>query len=297
MNKLMRDYIEEQLIEYEKVHLEEKNYDYRMLVQEYREGILLFDIMNQEVWNKALIDTIGLEQYYQNNIDNYQWDERLDAIIFSSEKMQDIEMIRNMLNLSYYQIYESQLSYDIPIDNEILDIMTSTIDSLISFIYSDTTKWLEISCDKIGEDKMFEHITSSNLNSDRIIFKEMEENILNVKVLSNSKKSIEKIINKNSALTLQVESGLYEKGDNEIIDLIEWESGIFDLSIENVEHLVYVEGIVPSKSKKLKEIKGQVISDYQNFLEKEWIEKLKRKFNVEINNNALSKVYKYFKAN
>ena len=69
--------------------------------------------MNKEVWNRALIDTIGLEQYFQNHDNNYQWDERLDAIVFGSNKIQEIEMVRNMLSQTYYIISETILSFNI----------------------------------------------------------------------------------------------------------------------------------------------------------------------------------------
>ena len=94
-----------------------------------------------------------------------------------------------------------------------------------------------------------------------------------------------------------VESGLYEKGDHDIIDLVDWNPGTYDLSIENMEYLVYINKVMPAKNKDLNEIRGQVIADYQNYLEDMWIKKLRSKFTVSINDKALSKIYEQYKVN
>lgn len=44
------------------------------LLQEYHDGILLFNIMNEEVWEKAANDTIGLTNYFERNKSKYKWD-------------------------------------------------------------------------------------------------------------------------------------------------------------------------------------------------------------------------------
>jgi len=63
--------------------LEASNADYRNLINEYRDGILLFEISNREVWDKATADTTGLEQYFRDNRDKYRWEApRYKAVIF-----------------------------------------------------------------------------------------------------------------------------------------------------------------------------------------------------------------------
>ena len=81
------------------------------------------------------------------------------------------------------------------------------------------------------------------------------------------------------------------------IDLIDWNLGSHDLSIENIEYLVFIDRAIPAHNKELDEIRGQVISDYQNYLEQEWIKDLRSKFTVSINNKALLKIYEQYKVN
>ena len=52
-------------------------------MQEYKDGILLFELTDKKVWSKAIKDSSGLALFYAKNIDNYMWKERLDASIYS----------------------------------------------------------------------------------------------------------------------------------------------------------------------------------------------------------------------
>jgi peptidyl-prolyl cis-trans isomerase SurA len=297
MKQFIKNYIDEQLIEYEKAHLAEKYYDYKMLVREYREGILLFDLMDQEVWNKAIIDTTGLEQYFNRNSENYKWEERLDAIIFRSEEIKDIDLARKYLAKLFYPVSEDTLYLPVTDKEKFINSVGHEIDSLYQTVIYDSTYFLEISCNYDAWNQLYNHIKSQGWLLEKFIYREVEGDTSGFTIVSNSKKWVEKEINRNSALTLLVESGLYEKGDNNIIDLVDWNPGTYDLSIENMEYLVLVNKVIPAQNKDLSEIRGQVISDYQNYLEDMWIKDLRSKFTVSINDKALSKIYEQYKVN
>ena len=76
-NELYADFVKEKVMEHEESNLEEKYPDFKALMQEYREGILLFEITKQEVWDKASQDSVGLKKYYSKNTDKYMWPERI----------------------------------------------------------------------------------------------------------------------------------------------------------------------------------------------------------------------------
>jgi peptidyl-prolyl cis-trans isomerase SurA len=71
------------ILAYEDSRLETKYPAFRALMKEYREGILLFDLMDQKVWSKAMNDSTGLETFFQSRGDQYQWKGRFDATIFT----------------------------------------------------------------------------------------------------------------------------------------------------------------------------------------------------------------------
>jgi len=76
-NELYEKFVKEKVMSYEEANLERKHDDFRALMREYREGILLFEITKQEVWDKASQDTTGLNKFFESNANNYQWPERV----------------------------------------------------------------------------------------------------------------------------------------------------------------------------------------------------------------------------
>lgn len=84
VRKAYEYYKEQQIIAYEDARLEQKYPEFRLLMQEYRDGILLFEITDENVWSKALKDTAGLEAFYDKNKNNYMWDTRVDAVIYKA---------------------------------------------------------------------------------------------------------------------------------------------------------------------------------------------------------------------
>ncbi|QEE48045.1 peptidylprolyl isomerase [Flavobacterium alkalisoli] len=82
---------------YYDAHLEEEFPDFAAVMQEYRDGLLLFDLMEKEIWEKAKNDSIGLQNYYQAHIKDYQWGDRVDAEIYSSTDKSVVEQARKYL--------------------------------------------------------------------------------------------------------------------------------------------------------------------------------------------------------
>lgn len=80
---MYQDFLNISLLDYEKSQLENKYPEYKALINEYREGILLFDLTNKKVWKKAVEDTVGLNEFFQQNKDNYTWDDRVEATIYT----------------------------------------------------------------------------------------------------------------------------------------------------------------------------------------------------------------------
>ena len=91
-------FVNEELLMYEESQLEIKYPEYKALLQEYREGILLFDLTNAKVWNKAVEDTVGLQNFYNSNINNYKWEERADASIYSCIDLETAKTVKRAIH-------------------------------------------------------------------------------------------------------------------------------------------------------------------------------------------------------
>jgi peptidyl-prolyl cis-trans isomerase SurA len=83
INRAYDKILEEAAINFKDTRLSKTNKEFRLLMQEYRDGILLFDLTDEKVWSKAVKDTSGLEAFYEKNKNNYMWGERVDATIYS----------------------------------------------------------------------------------------------------------------------------------------------------------------------------------------------------------------------
>lgn len=74
INEKINAFSEKELLSYEDSQLEKKYDDFRFLMQEYHDGILLFEVSNNEVWEKASKDTEGLSQYFEKHKLDYKWE-------------------------------------------------------------------------------------------------------------------------------------------------------------------------------------------------------------------------------
>ncbi|MBN2807525.1 MAG: peptidyl-prolyl cis-trans isomerase, partial [Prolixibacteraceae bacterium] len=68
------------ITEYMNKNLETIQPEFTQIVREYHDGMLLFSIMEKKVWNKAVEDTVGLENYYHANRDKYIWDDHFEGL-------------------------------------------------------------------------------------------------------------------------------------------------------------------------------------------------------------------------
>ncbi|NVK04365.1 MAG: peptidylprolyl isomerase [Flavobacteriia bacterium] len=80
----IQDFAKRRLMSYENDQLAEKYPEFRFLVQEYREGILLFDLKKERVWDRASSDSTGLVNFYEANKQNYSVGERYEYVRFSA---------------------------------------------------------------------------------------------------------------------------------------------------------------------------------------------------------------------
>ena len=107
--QLYDKFLQNKVFEYEEMHLDEKYPEFKMLVQEYHDGILLFSLMEDQVWNKAINDTLGLQEYYERNKNDYMWGERVKALVVicnDNEYLSDIEkMVREDVDMDSLNRY------------------------------------------------------------------------------------------------------------------------------------------------------------------------------------------------
>lgn len=82
VNDLYKNWQKEEILKYETSQLPYKYPAYKALITEYHDGILLYEIMSDKVWNYAMKDTAGLQEFYSTRNDGYKWTKRIDADIY-----------------------------------------------------------------------------------------------------------------------------------------------------------------------------------------------------------------------
>lgn len=196
--------------EYADAHLEEKYSDLRHLVQEYHDGILLFEVSLREVWDKAAKDTVGLEKFFKANRKNYTWEQpRWKGYVIQCRDKVSAKAAKAI-------------------------IKSAEPDSVQSYI-------------------------NHRINTDSVKY-------------------------------VKVQHGMWEQGKNEAVDK-------FGFKLKNAAFTPEEEfPIVECIGKKLKapeswmDEKGKVVTDYQDYLEAEWIKQLRAKYPVVIDQEVWNSI-------
>lgn len=213
IDRIYKNWSDETAMQYEETQLDKKYPEFKSLMREYEEGILLFEALKQNVWDKANTDTVGLQKYFDVHLAHkYKWDERARVSIYT-------------------------LKTDDP------KVLTEVRE------YAAKNQALKVS------DKF----------------------------------------NKKEGESLTVIEKVYEKGKNKELGNL-WKVG--DLTDAKTDantktaSFLKIEEILPASSKSLSEARGYAVADYQDFLEKQWIEELRKQYPVKINEDVLKSLIK-----
>ena len=90
-------FLEKSIFQFREDNLQFENVEFANIIKEYRDGLLLFDLMENEIWKKASKDTLGLETFYNANKANYNWKDRVEVAIASSADKSIIKAALKML--------------------------------------------------------------------------------------------------------------------------------------------------------------------------------------------------------
>jgi len=93
VENLFNDFVNDNCLAYENKHLEDNYPEFKALMREYHDGILLFDLTDKKVWTKAVKDTLGLEAYFNDHNTQYMWNERVDATVYQLKNKDDFDTI------------------------------------------------------------------------------------------------------------------------------------------------------------------------------------------------------------
>ena len=124
LDAFYQSFINEKIIEYYDKNLERDNEDFRFLYNEFKEGFLVFDLIETQIWNKADNDSLGQQRYYDAHNENYVWKRRLDIILTQSTSNEVAQQVQKMLREG---VSTDSIKARINLDNKTKVIISSGI--------------------------------------------------------------------------------------------------------------------------------------------------------------------------
>ena len=198
---LFDEFRNKMIINYYKDHLEETNKEFALTYQEYKDGLLLFELLQKEVWEKSEKDTLGLERYFQKNRSKYIWKRRANLSIASCTRLEKAKIVQRLLT----------------------------------------------------EGKAPDTIKS--------------------------------MVNDGATIHVLFSKGKLEEGSSKLPEGYTFELGVSQIFEEEMHHftIIKVEDIFEPQPKELKETRGEVMNDYQNYLENQWVKDLRKTYKIKVN--------------
>ena len=86
---LYHAFVDDSVLKYEEMKLPEKYSDFKNLMREYEEGILLFEATKITVWDRAGEDTLGLNKFYESHKEAYKTAEEAEVSIYTLKAAAD----------------------------------------------------------------------------------------------------------------------------------------------------------------------------------------------------------------
>lgn len=314
LQNLYNAFVEEKNLAYEEDHLEAKNEDFKDLIQEYHDGMLLFQMLEENVQGKSLTDTTGQRQFFEQNRSKYQLNPRVQASVLSASsrpvldqalktftkkpyainrKIDDLTFPKGQTKLTAAQreklfdlivILSKNSDYQIAISghSDASEADSCSVGRLRSVV-NELTKRGNISATRIIEvdEGKFKPASTTNRDKNRRV---------TFSLTTNSKQDVVRQFNTAKANTLTLEEGYFQKGENKFIDGVTWKTGKQNVEKNGRFVAIDITKVDTARTKTLSEARGQVINDYQVYLEKNWVESLKKQFPVQVNENELKKL-------
>jgi peptidyl-prolyl cis-trans isomerase SurA len=308
---LYQDFVTDRLLRYEREHLEETSAEFRSTMNEIREGVLLSQVMEENVWQRALSDSVGQRNFYNLNSTRYRYPERALATVVTAADTQLINKVKKTLEKAPYllerkgtEIIFNEGVSDLPADvmerqlNDVYIILAKNPDYVVEVAgYRLPGEAESISALRIRNVVKF--LTSKNISLVRIIekdygsFRQSAEPERNRRVgfqfFSQSKKDVEKAYNADGKNSVKIEEGYFAKS-HPLLAKSSWSTGEQMLKDAELFRWISIQKIEPSRAKSFAEAQGTVINEYQKELEKQWLEKLHQKFPVKVNEAELDKI-------
>jgi peptidyl-prolyl cis-trans isomerase SurA len=201
------------LMEQKADELSEGDMELKNLIREYHDGLLLYEISNKLVWDKAAKDEAGLAKFFKKHKKNYAWDEpRFKGMAYHVKEQADVEAVKNCVK---------KLKFD---------------------------QWAE---------------------------------------------KLRSTFNADSVIRIRVEKGIFKKGDNALVDSAVFQKDTTVTKLKDYPIDATYGWMLKKGPEDYTDVRGLVVADYQEALEKEWVAALRKKYAFKVDEEVLKTVNKH----
>jgi peptidyl-prolyl cis-trans isomerase SurA len=212
ISRLLETCSSDQIISYENSILEKKYPEFRYLMNEFHDGILLFEISNKKVWNRINTDSLGLHAFYENHKYKYLSKKQIEARIITLKRADGDKALA-----SAYKKFSGKADLDRRL------------------------------------------MAKFNKKNDTVLF---------------------------------IKNGKWTEGDDPDIDKIEWTRGSHQIHKNGFPSIIIIKKVADPVPLKFEDVEEIMMTEYQEYLENDWIKQLKEKYNVKIDSFVLDEVKK-----
>jgi peptidyl-prolyl cis-trans isomerase SurA len=310
MQQLYDQYVDHSLTEFEKNSLDTKYEDYRMLVKEYRDGILLFQLMDEKVWTKAIEDTAGLRKFFLANQANYQFGQRVRGTVISAATPRLLARAQRQLATRRYPVAGRAGMALVHFRPGTMALGstngTAVLNGLAQRMDQDTALTATVAGHiKRGESPalarqraaaVVDYLTKTGKIERRRLAvapaaATTADGDTRLTLYSSATSVLEANLNAQNPLAVQIQQRTFQKSDNKVMDdYLTRPAGTYTIQRDGRHYAIIVKQTLPAGPKALSDARGQATSDYQNYLEKQWIEQLRQQYPVQVNEAEVKKL-------
>ena len=305
-------FVEDRNLRYEEMNLEVKYPEFRADVQDFRDGILQKEFLNDNVLEKSL-DSLSQLKYFNQNSQNYQYTNRVLAKVVTTDRRETMEQAKASLlkapypmNRRFPEIYFEKDKSDFSTDAQkmlydLTIILTKNRDYTIEITgNSDPEESETVSSQRAR--KIVNYLINKGISPMRILEKDdgkykpvsktdrLKNMRVGIKFFSNSMEDVVKRFNALKPGSLTAEERYFKKGENDFLDSMNWTVGESSSELKGRQVWVNIQKVEEPRPKTFKEARGQVMKDYQTVLFNDLINQLKAKYPVVLNQDELNRV-------
>jgi len=323
MRRLFDRYVGDQLIATEEANLEKKSPEFRALLGEIRDGVLLSQVMEKNVWERSMNDSTGQQIVFEQNKHKYRFPERAVATIVVAKNDDLLKQATDLLSgRPPYQLRRttSSLSYDKGQTaitpalrenlSEVVVAMTRNPEYIVEVSGShDASERDSVSAGRIRTVVNF--LQQNGISLSRITEKDYQgarpgetaagaQRRVIFQYFSTAKADVAKVLNSRNPQSasgdepaISISEGIFAQGASPYLDGInQWKTGTTLLHPAGKAVAVIISRIEPARQQTFMEARGKVINDYQAELEEQWLTQLRQQYPVQLNQGEIQKLAK-----